>query len=174
MNVKQVLQSQYLAALAMLKQAILKCPPVAWDNPRDKDKFWFVAYHTLRYAHLYLKAQDKGYPRWETRRHFQQGVPFSKEEISERLAIVERDVAEQIPLMDLDGKTGAAGSLANKLELQLYNIRHIQQHTGELYQRLSEHNVKLSWASARHNFEPSLAQSGRWRHEAASPKEKKK
>ncbi len=150
MKIKPILQSQYLASLAMLKQAITKCPPAAWDNPQDKDRFWFVAYHTLRYAHLYLKTQNKGYVRWEKCRHSQQGVSFSKEEILERLAIVERDVAEQIPLMDLDGKSGYAGFLANKLELQLYNIRHIQQHTGELYERLSTRNVKLTWMSQRH------------------------
>ena len=149
MDTQKIIQSQYLAALAMLKQAIVKCPPVAWDNPKDRDRFWFVAYHTLRYAHQYLKAQDKGYPRWEQRLHSQQGVPFSKEEILERLANVERDVIEQLPLMHLDGRTRAAGPLANKFELQLYNIRHIQQHTGELYQRLSEHDIKLSWASKR-------------------------
>ena len=149
MDTQKIIQSQYLAALAMLKQAIVKCPPVAWDNPKDRDRFWFVAYHTLRYAHQYLKAQDKGYPRWEQRLHSQQGVPFSKEEILEKLANVERDVIEQLPLMRLDGRTRAAGPLANKFELQLYNIRHIQQHTGELYQRLSEHDIKLSWASKR-------------------------
>ncbi len=150
MNIKPILQSQYLAALAMLKQAIVKCPPEAWDNPRDKDRFWFIAYHTLRYAHQYLKAQEKGYARWEQRLHSQPGAPFSKNEILEKLALVERDVAEQIPLMNLDEKTGATGALANKLELQLYNIRHIQQHTGELYERLSAYPVKLGWASQRH------------------------
>jgi len=150
MNIKPILQSQYLAALAMLKQAVVKCPPEAWDNPQDKDRFWFVAYHTLRFAHQYLKAKDKGYARWEQRRHSNPGEPFSKEEILEKLALVEQDVVEQIPLMDLDEKTGATGALANKLELQLYNIRHIQQHTGELYQRLSAYPVKLGWASKRH------------------------
>ncbi len=161
MDIKMVIQSQYLAALAMLKQAVVKCPPDAWDNPQDKDRFWFVAYHTLSYAHLYLKTQDKGFVRWERRQHSQQGVPFSKEEILERAAIVEQDVAKQIALMDLGRKSGYAGFLANKLELQLYNIRHIQQHTGELYQRLSARNVKLTWVSERHNFEPSWNRSGR-------------
>ena len=150
MDIKKVIQSQYLASLAMLKQAIAKCPLNVWDDPQEKDRFWFVAYHTLYYAHRYLKAQDKGYARWERRQHSQQGVPFSKEEIFERLAFVEQDVARQIPLMDLDGKSGYAGFLTNKLELQLYNIRHIQQHTGELYQRLSASNIKLPWVSERH------------------------
>ena len=150
MEIKPILQSQYLAALAMLKQAVVKCPPEAWDNPQDKDRFWFVAYHTLRYAHLYLKAQEKGFPRWESRQHSKPGVPFSKEEILEKLALVERDVVEQIPIMDLDGKSGYAWIPTNKLELQFDNIRHIQQHTGELYQRLSAYPVKLGWASQRY------------------------
>ena len=150
MDIKKVIQSQYLASLAMLKQAVVKCPPEAWDNLRDKDRFWFVAYHTLYYAHRYLKAQDKGYARWERRQHTQQGVPFSKEEIFERLALVGQDVTGQIPLMKLDGKSGYAGFLTNKLELQLYNIRHIQEHAGELYQRLSASNIKLPWVSERH------------------------
>jgi hypothetical protein len=154
MDFRSVIQSQYLASLAMLKQAVIKCPPEAWDNPQDNDRFWFVAYHALRFAHQYLKANEKGYPRWEQRSHSNQGKPFSKDEILERLALVERDVVEQIPIMDLDGQTGATGALANKFELQLYNIRHIQQHTGELYQRLSPYNLKLEWASQRYNFGP--------------------
>lgn len=147
MNTKSILQSQYLSALAMLKQAIVKCPPEVWDDPKDKNKFWFVAYHTLRYAHQYLKANDKGYARWEQRLYSNPGKPFTKDEILEKLALVEQDVVEQISIMNLDEKTGATGNLANKLELQIYNIRHIQQHTGELYQRLSVYPFKLGWAS---------------------------
>jgi hypothetical protein len=154
MNIRSVLQSQYLASLAMLKQAIVKCPPEAWDDPRDKDRFWFVAYHTLRFAHQYLKAKEKGYPRWEQRLYSNPGKPFSKDEILERLAMVEQDVVEQIPIMNLEEQTGATGALANKFELQIYNIRHIQQHTGELYQRLNPYNLKLEWASQRYTFEP--------------------
>ncbi len=150
MNIKSILQSQYLSALAMLKQAIVKCPPEAWDKPQDKDKFWFIAYHTLRYAHQYLKAKDKGYARWEQRLYSNPGKPFTKNEILEKLALVEQDIVEQISIMNLDEKTGATGNLANKLELQIYNIRHIQQHTGELYQRLSVYPVKLGWVSQRY------------------------
>ena len=97
-----------------------------------------------------MKAQDKGYVRWEARRHSKPGAPFSKEEILERLALVERDVVGQIPIMDLAGASGYNWIPTNKLELQLDNIRHIQQHTGELYERLSKYNLKLIWASQRH------------------------
>ncbi len=149
MNVKQVIQSQYLAALAMLKQAIVKCPPNVWDDPADKDRFWFIAYHTLYYAHRYLKTENKGYVRWNKPQYGKQETAMPKEQILERLKTVEREVAEQVALMNLDGKSGYAGFLANKMELQLYNIRHIQQHAGELYERLRPYNVKIGWVSQR-------------------------
>jgi hypothetical protein len=154
MDMKSIIKSQYLASLAMLEQAVKKCPPEAWDAPRDQDRFWFVAYHSLRYAHQYLNAGEKSYPRWEKRRHSAPGKPFSKEEILDKLKQIEQDVVEQVPLMDLEETTGAAGALANRFELQVYNIRHIQQHVGELYERLSSYNLKLEWASQRHSFQP--------------------
>jgi len=149
MDIKATLQSQYLAALAMLKQAIVKCPPEAWDDPQHKDRFWFIAYHTLYYAHLYLKAVDQGYVRWEKRRHARQDQPFSKEQVLERLAAVQGEAAEHLSGMDLAAKAGYAWLPTSKLELQLYNLRHIQQHTGELYERLAARQVKLGWVSRR-------------------------
>ena len=149
MNIKNILQSQYLASLAMLKQAVVKCPPEAWDNPDDIDRVWFIAHHALHYGHQYLKAKDKGYPRWEHRGHRDPGQPLSREEILEMLAKVEQDVVEQIPIMDLEKPRHATSALANLFELQIYNIRHIQQHTGEIYDRLSRYRLKLEWASSR-------------------------
>lgn len=149
MNTKQVIQSQYLAALAMLKQAIAKCPPDVWDDPADKDRFWFIAYHTLYYAHRYLKTANKGYVRWKKPQYGKQGIAMPKEQVLEHLETVEREVIEQVAVMDLDAKSGYSGFLANKMELQLYNMRHIQQHAGELYERLRPYNVKLGWASQR-------------------------
>ena len=56
-----IIQSQYLAALEMLKQVIVKCPAALWNAPGDKDKFWSKAYHTLFYAHLYLQETEKDF-----------------------------------------------------------------------------------------------------------------
>ena len=149
MKIKPIIQSQYLAALTMLKQAIVKCPPKVWDDPADKDRFWFIAYHTLYYAHRYLKIENKGHVRWKKPQFDKQGMVMSKELVLKHLKTVEREVVEQITVMDLDGKSGYAGFLANKMELQLYNIRHIQQHAGELYERLGSYNVKLGWVSQK-------------------------
>ena len=133
----------------MLKQAIAKCPPEVWDNPADKDKFWFITYHTLYYAHRYLKISNQNYVRWKKPQYDKPGSAMPKEQVLEYLKTVEREVMEQVAMMDLDGKSGYAGFLANKLELQLYNLRHIQHHAGELYERLRPYNVKIGWVSQR-------------------------
>ena len=151
MDTLQVIQSQYLASLAMLKQAIVKCPRAMWDAPQDKDKFWFKAYHTLYYAHLYLQATRKDFVRWKNHHKPDSSAPLSKEEVLEYLAFVEQEVAERIPVTDLETGSGFHELPFDKLELQFYNIRHIQQHTGELYERLgARKNIKLGWAGHIH------------------------
>ncbi|MEZ4615730.1 MAG: hypothetical protein R2867_09495 [Caldilineaceae bacterium] len=59
MNYVQGIQSQFLAALAMLEQSVIRCPDALWDDPNDKTKFWHIAYHALFYTHLYLHT-DRG------------------------------------------------------------------------------------------------------------------
>jgi len=44
MNPYAAIQSQYLAALGMLKQVIVKCPEALWDAPGNQDKFWRKSY----------------------------------------------------------------------------------------------------------------------------------
>ena len=152
MDKKEVIQSQYFASLAMLKQAIVKCPSSVWDAPEDKDKAWFKVYHTLYYAHKYLQINTKDFVPWKKRRKPDSEKPITKQEALEYLAFVEQEVAERIPLTDLEADAGFLGNRFNKMELQFTNIRHIQQHTGELYERLgSRAAIKLDWAEHRHN-----------------------
>jgi hypothetical protein len=47
MTVKRSIRSQYGAALAMLKDAIEKCPDSLWADSNYVNPFWRVAYHTL-------------------------------------------------------------------------------------------------------------------------------
>jgi len=152
MDVHEVIQSQYLAALAMLKEAITKCPPTVWDASQDKDNFWFKAYHAIYYAHLYLQPARKDFVRWKGHRKPTDNLlPLSKPEVLEYLAFVEHEVAHHVPATDFEAESGFHGFHMSKLEFQLVNIRHIQQHTGELYERLgTRENVKLDWAERRH------------------------
>jgi hypothetical protein len=151
MNIQRVIQSQYLSALAMLKQAIVKCPRAMWDAPQDKDRCWFKAYHALYYAHLYLQATRKDFVRWRGHGKPSSSHPLSKEEVLEYLAFVEQEVIRRVPVTDLEADSGFHGIRVDKLELQFVNIRHIQQHTGELYERLGgRRNITLDWAERRH------------------------
>ncbi len=151
MDIRRVIQSQYLSALAMLKQAIIKCPQAIWDSPQDKDRSWFKAYHALYYAHLYLHPTRKDFVRWKGHGKPASSRPLTKQEVLEYLAFVEQEVIRQVPLTDLEANSGFRDIRVDKLELQFVNIRHIQQHTGELYERLGvRRNIRLDWAERRH------------------------
>ncbi len=136
----------------MLKQAIAKCPQELWDAPQDENRFWFTAYHALYYAHLYLQPTRKNFVRWRGHGKPISSPMLSKEEVLDYLAFVEQEVIRRVPATDLEADSGFAGIRVDKLELQFVNIRHIQHHTGELYERLgARKNIKLDWAERRHS-----------------------
>jgi hypothetical protein len=146
MDLYNAIQSQYLASLEMLKQVIVKCPDALWDAPGNQDKFWRKSYHALFYTHLYLQNAEKDFVPWEKHHDPNGEMPFTKDEVLEYLSFVEKQVREHVPATDLDAESGFYWLPFDKLELQLYNIRHIQQHTGELYERLGTHeNIELGW-----------------------------
>jgi hypothetical protein len=148
MDTKSVIQSQYLAALEMLKQVIVKCPAASWDAPGDKDKFWNKVYHALFYAHLYLQETERHFQHWEKHHDPDSGGPFTQAEVLEYLTFVQKQVRQQVPALNLEAESGFYWLPFGKLELQLYNIRHIQQHAGELYERLgTRENIELDWVS---------------------------
>jgi hypothetical protein len=148
MKLHQIIQSQYLASLEMLKQVIVKCPKALWDASGNQDKFWRKSYHALFYAHLYLQNAEKDFVPWEKHHDPDGEMPFPKEEVLEYLAFVEQQVIDCVPRTNLEAESGFYWLPFDKLELQLYNIRHIQQHTGELYERLGAYgNIELDWVS---------------------------
>ena len=59
MDVHAAIRSQYLAALEMLKLSIVNCPQPMWDDPADRNRFWYVAYHALFFTHVYLQDKDE-------------------------------------------------------------------------------------------------------------------
>jgi hypothetical protein len=161
MNITSLLQSQYLAALAMLEEVVQKCPAAIWDSPQDSNRFWRVAYHVLFYTHLYLQPNEAAFVAWAKQRGEAQflGVlffegnrepviaePYTRAEICEYLDFCRGEVAKQLVALDYDAPSGFEWLPFKKLELQLYNIRHIQHHTGELYERLGARaGADLRW-----------------------------
>ena len=154
MDPKPVIKSQYKASLAMLRQAIEKCPDALWTDASYKNPFWRVAYHTLIYTHFYLGPSEDDFVPWK--KHQQdlqllgQEIPgmviYSRAEVLDYLALVLDQVELQVEAMDLAAESGFHWLPFNKLELQFYNIRHVQQHTGELCERLGAHGeVEVGW-----------------------------
>jgi len=47
-NIKETVTSQYLAALAMLRQVIVACPDALWDDPAYRNRAWHIVYHNHR------------------------------------------------------------------------------------------------------------------------------
>lgn len=70
--------------------------------------------------------------------------------VLEYLAFCQRQVAEQVPQLNLEAASGFDWLPFGKLELQFYTIRHIQQHTGELMERLNARtDVGIDWVATR-------------------------
>ncbi len=167
MNLKQIIQSQYLASLEMLKEAITTCPDAMWDNPEDKNRFWHLAYHALFFTHLYLQPTEKDFLPWEKHQDQMQfmgqlsespdeepaaGEAYSKEALLEYLAVCQQQVVTLVPGLDLDSESGFYWLPFGKLELQFYNIRHLQHHTGELCERLGHRaQVDVKWVGMKHD-----------------------
>lgn len=146
MQIQEIIQSQYFAALEMLKHVIVQCPGALWDAPGYNDPCWKTSYHALYYAHLYLQDTEKDFSRWPQDQDPQSESPFTREQLLDYLAFVQKQVQERVPALNLEANSGFDWLPFNKLELQLYNIRHIQQHAGELYERLGS-NIEIDWVS---------------------------
>ena len=150
MTTKVVIRSQYLAVLEMLEQAILQCPEDLWADARFSNQFWQVAYHALFYTHLYLQPTEADFKPWEKHKEnyhsFEalsseipdqsQVVVYSQQEVLAYLDFCRQEVNAQVPALDLEAESGFYWLPFNKQELQFYNIRHLQHHTGELCERL--------------------------------------
>jgi hypothetical protein len=165
MDTKAVIKSQYLAALAMLRQAVERCPEALWDDHTYRNRFWHVAYHALFYTHLYLQDTLEDFRAWVLHRKEHNylgavpwpphhtpviGEPYTRDEILAYCTICKQQVAERVDALDLEAGSGFDWLPFCKLELQFYNIRHIQHHTGELMERLGTHaGVDVDWVGSR-------------------------
>ena len=160
MNERKILISQYHAALEMLKQTLLRCPESLWNSRDTRSPFWQIAYHALFYTHLYVQDSEQTFTAWSKHRkeyQFSDQVPLPPHEspdkatVLEYLAFCEQQVMEKMSETNLEADSGFYWLLFNKLELQLYTIRHIQQHVGELAERLGSHaQIEIDWIGSRH------------------------
>lgn len=152
---------QYQGSLAMLGQAIELCPESLWLSAEYPNRFWHIAYHVLFYTHLYLQptgADFRAWPKhkkdyqylgprpWAPEETRKPEIAYIKAEVMEYHELCRAEVDAKVPSIDLAAGSGFDWLPFNKMELQFYNIRHIQHHTGQLADRLrTAANLGVSW-----------------------------
>jgi hypothetical protein len=149
-SVQQHFARQYLATLAMLKQAIVECPEELWLDSKYTNLFWHIAYHSVFYTHLYLHAAEAEFQPWARhrkdanylggRRDTHESVtpvePYTRTDTLEYHALCCEEVKAKVPAVPLDRESGFSWLPFNRFEVHLYNLRHLAHHTGQLADRL--------------------------------------
>ena len=151
---RSVLKSQYHASLAMLREAIERCPPEKWLSNDHKNAFWQLSYHALFFAHLYLQRDEAAFRLWEKHRGEGDGIsgePYTQAQVLEYWEFCDRMVDDAVDALDLDRtESGFSWYRMSKLEHQFVNIRHIQHHGAQLIDRVrSAAHVGIGWVAAR-------------------------
>lgn len=157
-RLKTALWQQYGAAIDTLADAINLCPDPLWTVVVYKDEederfgqFWFVAYHAVFWLDIFLEGADS--------KAFQPPAPFIRGRLPD--APYPKDLVRgylnqcrQKCQSIIDALTDEATYRIYRydwmeptfLELQLYCMRHIQEHAAELALRLGEQEVAgLDW-----------------------------
>ncbi|HEX8693715.1 MAG TPA: DinB family protein [Longimicrobium sp.] len=158
---RAALKQQYHAALAMLREAIERCPGELWAGGGYLNPFWRIAYHTLYFTHLYLQSNQADFRPWEhhqtglqdmdgvpgppelddvlelPHRPPQTGVPYTKAELLTYWSLCDGMVDGAVDAHDLlDPECGFSWKKRSRAEHQVSSIRHIQHHTAQLGERL--------------------------------------
>ncbi|HEX9070003.1 MAG TPA: DinB family protein [Ktedonobacterales bacterium] len=168
---KTVLWPQFGAAIDMLDNALSACPEAQWQEllwpiPADQPlapefaAFWYVGYHALFWLDFYLSGSEEGFapPAPITLAEFDPAGalperPYTKEELRAYLAYTRQKGQTTLgALTDELARQSFAfpwtrGQPVSYLELQLYNLRHVQEHAAQLSLFLGQHAIPAgpSW-----------------------------
>jgi hypothetical protein len=158
-NLKPALKGQYHAALDMLKGAIEECPDAIWLGGIPPRSFWRLTYHTLFFTHLYLQVKNEDFVPWERHRDEVESdqererldaTPYSKDELLTYWELVDGMVDPQLDKIDLTSpESGIPWYKIPKLDHILLNLRHIQEHAGQVRDRLLEAGIDQKWITKR-------------------------
>lgn len=158
-NLKTSIWRQFGAAIDYLADTIRACPDDLWLAPLYGDphvppeltQFWYRAYHTLFWLDVYLYGTEEG---------FLPPAPFELIEQDDGWKAPERAYTKDELLSYLDyGREKCRETIAaltdetirrrhafgwgecSFLELLIYNLRHVQEHAGQLNLFLGQQGV---------------------------------
>jgi hypothetical protein len=142
-NLKTSIWMQFGAALDMLEEGIKLCPDplwtaALWDDSEDArfGQFWYIAYHSLSWLDLFLTGSSEG---------FKPPAPFIRGSLPEK-PYTKADIHKYLNQCRQQCQTVIEGLTDEKaqqicrfnwmepsyLELQLYSMRHVQEHSSQL------------------------------------------
>lgn len=158
-NLKTSVWGQFGAAIDTLDDAISACPDSLWTAAlwHDSDdarygQIWFVAYHTLFWLDLFLTGSKEGFtPPPPFVRGQLPETPYTKEQVRAYLKQCRQKGQATIEsLTDEKARQICAFEWMEPtfLELQLYGMRHIQEHAAQLAYFLGQKGVLgLDWVA---------------------------
>ena len=158
-NVKTSLWLQFGAAIDTLADAIGLCPDHLWPAvvwPDEDDarygQFWYIATHTLVWLDLFLTGSAEGFaPPPPFMRGALPDRPYTKDEV--RVYLVHCRQKCRATIEALTDERAAQRCRFNWmeptfLELQLYCMRHVMEHAGQLSYFLGQQGVVgMDWVS---------------------------
>ena len=167
-TLRTVLWQQFGAAIDMLENALVACPASLWNellwgapSASEGATFWYVTYHTFFWLDLYLTGFLEGFapPAPFTLNELEPASvfpeqPYTKDELHGYLIYLRQKC--QTTIADLSNEKAhqqftfpwPGGMSVSFLELQLYNMRHVQEHAAQLSLFLGQHGVPdevLDW-----------------------------
>ena len=158
---KQEFISQYRAALQMLANTIVHCPDTHWADINYQK----MVYHALHYTALYLSKTEDDFIPWDNHRpgfHILGNLTarqklnvveliYSKAEMQNYITAISQSLPHKIDEQSLTAPSGFEWIAMNKLELHLYNLRHLQHHVGQLIGSLHQINIRgIDWIDSVH------------------------
>jgi uncharacterized damage-inducible protein DinB len=169
---RTALWQQFGAAIDMLENALVACPASLWrervfraqtshPQPPEDAAFWSLTYHILFWLDVYLTGSHEGFapPALFTLNALDPASvfpeqPYTKEELHAYLVHLRQKCQATIAeLADEKAHHQVAfpwlgGQPMSFLELQLYNMRHVQEHAAQLSLFLGQHAIPdeaLDW-----------------------------
>ena len=166
MDISRAVTSQFHAALSMMEQTVRLCPAKVWDAPGLGNPFWRVAYHALYVTNYYLQPTEHQPVQWAPARAGYQYLgpspspphtpqphadqPYNRNEMLDLVDFTHTQVDRIVPTIDFTAPSGFHWLPFDKMELQLYNIRHLQHHVGDLSTLLlTQADLKTNWVVMR-------------------------
>ncbi|MDF1514190.1 MAG: hypothetical protein P1S60_10315 [Anaerolineae bacterium] len=87
---------------------------------------------------------------WAPGKPLEKGEPYPKKDLLDYITLCYAEVGRNIITIDLQAESGFSWLPFNKLELQLYNIRHLQHHSAQLIDRLrNASDISIPWLGTK-------------------------